>query len=360
MDHTFLQEFLEESYEYVEDIDRTLLSIESQIETDHSDEIKTIFRHLHTLKGSSKSVNLNNFAEDIHIIEAVYTALMEKKLTLDVKLLKLLFDSNDHLTDYISSIKNDQHDHNGPSFLALKSRIEAVASVESKTKQSSGNSGLFLFDDEPEPTISNIAQTVTKQDNRKPTEKSVEKLKKILVIDDDTSILLLVQNQLDQFYQIETESNPHKALQLLRKHRYDLVLLDYSIPEFDGLQIMHEIKKLKQYVPVVIMSAMSSRAIIIQFLKLGAVDFLDKPFKLEQLNQSVFRGINKGTVERCIDKLSAYSFRLTMHTEMLLGQKHLNIKDNLRNNLKHNADSISQLVFSLNKSLEKSQSKSVY
>ncbi len=107
--------------------------------------------------------------------------------------------------------------------------------------------------------------------------------KRILVADDEVNILSIVQLNLElENHQVVTAENGKKALELFKHQPFDLVILDVMMPEIDGFTLCKKIKKLNPDVPVLFLTAKSSSTDKIDGLKLGADDYLSKPFNLEE------------------------------------------------------------------------------
>ena len=101
----------------------------------------------------------------------------------------------------------------------------------------------------------------------------------ILIIDDE-KIIRDAASQLaeDQGHYAETADSRETALELLRNGHYDLVLLDVNLGEDNGLEVLREIHKKHPALPVVVFTAAASIKIAVEAMRLGALDFLEKPF----------------------------------------------------------------------------------
>lgn len=117
-------------------------------------------------------------------------------------------------------------------------------------------------------------------------------MKNILVIDDDIKLTDLLKDYLEKYnYKTNSFDNPVDALKHLKNNLYDLIILDYMLPEMDGFELLKELRKTNQ-VPVVMLTARGETADKIVGLELGADDYLAKPFEPRELVariQSVFR-----------------------------------------------------------------------
>lgn len=109
----------------------------------------------------------------------------------------------------------------------------------------------------------------------------------ILVVDDDRAIVQLVATALkDPKYRIVTAYGGEEALAHFREERADLVILDLTMPEVDGIMVCRTIRR-ESDVPIIILSAQGDEARKVQTLDLGADDYLTKPFGLSELRARV-------------------------------------------------------------------------
>jgi two-component system, NtrC family, response regulator HydG len=116
---------------------------------------------------------------------------------------------------------------------------------------------------------------------------------RLLVIDDDITQLALLDTLISHFSQpkclCDFEVSPLKALALLKKYSYDLVLTDYKMAEMNGLQVFEEIKAYNPHIPVVIMTAVSDIELAISMMREGVYDYLVKPVKSEVIMKLLYK-----------------------------------------------------------------------
>jgi two-component system, OmpR family, response regulator len=107
---------------------------------------------------------------------------------------------------------------------------------------------------------------------------------RILVIDDEPRILaFLARGLAADGYTVDTADNGVEALRSVRRNGYDLVLLDLLLPGVDGLSVLQAINRLRPELPVVIVSARSDLPTKLRGFGLGAIDYVSKPFALDEL-----------------------------------------------------------------------------
>ena len=112
------------------------------------------------------------------------------------------------------------------------------------------------------------------------------KTKKILAIDDEIGLLDEVKACLESSgYDVLTARNGLEGLQSVKENNPDLVLLDISMPQMDGLEVLAEMRRTKESAttPVVMLSGKGKSDNIFEAEKLRAVDFLIKPFRADEL-----------------------------------------------------------------------------
>jgi two-component system alkaline phosphatase synthesis response regulator PhoP len=108
--------------------------------------------------------------------------------------------------------------------------------------------------------------------------------KQILLVEDEEHLLKTIQLNLElEGYAITTAITGIEALKEFRKKDFDLIILDVMLPEMNGFDVCEEIRKENTQVPILFLTAKGSSNERIQGLKLGADDYLTKPFNLEEL-----------------------------------------------------------------------------
>jgi DNA-binding NtrC family response regulator len=113
---------------------------------------------------------------------------------------------------------------------------------------------------------------------------------KILVVDDEKSILLLLKEALTQWgYQVTTASSAVEGLELLKGGLFDAIISDIRMPDMSGLDLLREIRKQDETIEVVMMTGYPTIASAVQALKEGAYDYLSKPLILDELRHLMSR-----------------------------------------------------------------------
>ncbi len=127
----------------------------------------------------------------------------------------------------------------------------------------------------------------------------------ILVVDDDKNICKMIEINLrkEKIYEIRTASNGESCLKSLSDSMPDLVLMDIQMPGINGIETLKRIKEIEPLVPVVMMSAHGTIEKAVESMKLGAHDFITKPFASERLLVTVRNALMSSSLEREVDEL---------------------------------------------------------
>jgi two-component system NtrC family response regulator len=117
---------------------------------------------------------------------------------------------------------------------------------------------------------------------------------KILVIDDESVVCKGCRLALsNENHVVETCMTGREGMSLLEEGEYDLVLLDMKLPDIEGMEILRTINQRKQGLLVIVMTGYSTVQNAVEAMKLGAFDYLSKPFTEEELILAVQRAIEK-------------------------------------------------------------------
>jgi two-component system alkaline phosphatase synthesis response regulator PhoP len=107
---------------------------------------------------------------------------------------------------------------------------------------------------------------------------------RILLVEDEEEIRKIINmNLVMEGYEVVTTDNGMKALEIAQSQHFDIIILDVMLPEVDGFQICEQVRLRNSKVGIIIVSAKDTSEDRITGLKLGADDYLTKPFNLEEL-----------------------------------------------------------------------------
>ena len=107
--------------------------------------------------------------------------------------------------------------------------------------------------------------------------------KKILYVEDDNTLAFLTADNLEQHYEVVHFSNGKEAFEAFRKNSFDLCVLDIMLPGMDGFDLAKAIREMDVEIPIIFLSAKTLKEDRIKGLRLGADDYLIKPYSIEEL-----------------------------------------------------------------------------
>ncbi|PIF43204.1 DNA-binding response OmpR family regulator [Chryseobacterium sp. 52] len=106
---------------------------------------------------------------------------------------------------------------------------------------------------------------------------------KILYAEDDKTIAFLIQDSLENYYDIHHYPDGKSALEAFNSQGFDICLLDIMMPELNGFELAQYIRDKNSEIPIIFISAKALKEDRIKGLKIGADDYLVKPFSIEEL-----------------------------------------------------------------------------
>lgn len=118
--------------------------------------------------------------------------------------------------------------------------------------------------------------------------------KKILVVDDEMSIRLLLENFLSQDYDVIPMANGQDGLSWLEGNLPDLIISDIQMPSMDGYDFLIKVRQrgFTKHTPVIMLSAKAESKERVKCYRLGAQDYLTKPFNPEELEELVKKNLS--------------------------------------------------------------------
>ncbi|MFC4075756.1 response regulator [Salinithrix halophila] len=112
--------------------------------------------------------------------------------------------------------------------------------------------------------------------------------KKVLVVDDEPSIVKLVQFNLEkEGYQVAVAGDGDAALTKVREEQPDLLVLDLMLPKVDGLEVCRQVRRENRHLPILMLTAKTEEFDKVLGLELGADDYMTKPFSPRELTARV-------------------------------------------------------------------------
>ncbi|MCK4668314.1 sigma-54-dependent Fis family transcriptional regulator, partial [Candidatus Dependentiae bacterium] len=129
-------------------------------------------------------------------------------------------------------------------------------------------------------------------------------MESILIIDDEINIRNSLEDILnDEGYKVFSTSNGMDGLDILEKNIIDIVLLDVKLPKMNGLEVLEKINENLNNLEIIMISGHSNIEIAVKATRLGAFDFLEKPFELEKVVLSVKNACEKLRLKRKTESL---------------------------------------------------------
>lgn len=119
-----------------------------------------------------------------------------------------------------------------------------------------------------------------------------EGLYKILLVDDDPNCL----DAIDQImrrdgYETFPVGEGQSAVNVVIKNHIDLAIIDFNLPDMDGLHVIYEIKRLRPGIPVILMTAEPSKEVRLASLEAGAYSFIPKPINIPNFRQMIAKAL---------------------------------------------------------------------
>jgi len=129
-------------------------------------------------------------------------------------------------------------------------------------------------------------------------------MRKILVVDDDRDLRWLLSDLLSrEGYQVLTAEDGLEALRQMKIGQPDVILLDLRMPRLNGMETLKKLKKDHNQIPVIMLTAHGDVKSAVEAMKLGAYDYLSKPFNNDDLLLSINRALEKGDLLRQVEEL---------------------------------------------------------
>ena len=119
----------------------------------------------------------------------------------------------------------------------------------------------------------------------------------VLVVDDDPGVRESYRLILEDEYEVIEAASGQGALDIVRASQVDVVLLDIRLPEMDGIEVLERIKQTDEQVEVILVTAVKTVKTAVAAMKLGAFDYVTKPFEEEELLATLRRALQKRSLE---------------------------------------------------------------
>lgn len=118
--------------------------------------------------------------------------------------------------------------------------------------------------------------------------------KKILIVDDEKNIRMTLKHSLkSENYEIDMAVNGEEALEKIKGEKFDIVLLDIKMPGLTGMEVLKKIRENGNKVNIIMMTAYGSVEKAVEAMKLGAIDFVSKPFTHNEIRNIVLEVLER-------------------------------------------------------------------
>ena len=122
---------------------------------------------------------------------------------------------------------------------------------------------------------------------------------RVLVVDDEVKMRRLLEMSLKNMgYEVVMASDGVEALAFCDEAPFDLILTDLKMPRMDGLQLLRSLRERGEDVPVIVLTAFGTIETAVEAMKLGASDYIIRPFEMETVELAVTRALAMGAVQR--------------------------------------------------------------
>jgi DNA-binding NtrC family response regulator len=126
----------------------------------------------------------------------------------------------------------------------------------------------------------------------------------ILIIEDDATIRETLAEVLEKhYYAVHQAADGASAFTLIKKHNYDLILLDLKLPDMHGLDVMQKMRDFDGHALVVVMTAYPEVRTAVSALKAGAYDYINKPFELDEMKELIRRALETQHLRTEVERL---------------------------------------------------------
>lgn len=116
---------------------------------------------------------------------------------------------------------------------------------------------------------------------------------RVLLVDDEEDIVELIQDRLEAYgFKVTTARTGLEALKRLSVEKFDGVFLDVKMPEMGGIEALEEIRATDKQIPVIIITASSTREAALEAMNKGANEYVLKPFDWEELKAKIEKVYN--------------------------------------------------------------------
>ena len=168
--------------------------------------------------------------------------------------------------------------------------------------------------------------------------KNFSMAEKLLIVDDETALCSLLEERFTrEGYTCVSASNGREALSLFHQSPFALIISDFRMPGMNGLELLQNVKAVRPDIMVIVMTAFPATDIVVKALRMGAFDFLVKPFDLEFMVFTVKKALVRRNLEERTEAYHRHLEEMIQERSAKLQKAHLLLK-------KAHLDSVKALV----------------
>ena len=147
---------------------------------------------------------------------------------------------------------------------------------------------------------------------------------RILVVDDEHLIRWSLEQSLKrQGYEVSTAASGEDALRVLRDDPPDLMLLDVQLPGINGLDVLEKVKEIAEEVIVIMITALGVLETAVKAMRMGAYDYINKPFNLDELAIVIKKALETGELRREVQQLRSEQTRKYGVANLIGSSRHM-------------------------------------
>ncbi len=283
--------FLVECEELTDKLERAIIQLEK--DPRNFNHIDLIFRFVHTIKGSAAMAGFPNLVAFVHGFENLLATMKAQKPTITSHVVDVLLKGNDTLKLYTEALRDNVY-------------------AEIPTQETTAAIQACLASLNPVPITSPKAPDLPKTvaNSGIPT---------FLICDDEEAIIDLIGGYLKETgYNIVTATNVRDALKVFHTHPINGIFTDYMMPGLTGTDFVAAIRAKNEFVPIVVVSGHTEREQFKDYLKLGVLTFLEKPFSFSDISNAAHQMLRHSDLQTALFGIARISFKLTVSIERLL------------------------------------------
>lgn len=274
--------FTDNARELVDLIDADLMHIEQSPDSVEHDMLDRLFRNMHTIKGESGFVSLENIGRLTHALEDILDRLRNDELTPTPDVTDGLITGVGRLRGLIETVENSDQEDIADDVDRLKSLLDACETEP----------------EEPVPTASAApvqekpARATTPGNESKPRPQT--ETAPVLIIDDERMVAKLACRAL-QKAGIDSDSvlTAQEAIIAMQRNLYRVVVCDLHLPDMNGDEVIPRLKAISPLTQVIMLTGDASLGTVLRCLEAGALDFIQKSQDYSELAMQVSEALER-------------------------------------------------------------------